>query len=245
MVMDRDDTLRGTARNRTLADEAFDLIEDLIVARELAPGAMLSENDLIERLSIGRTPVREALARLEWYGFVEIHPRRGVLVSGVDVLRHLELLEVRLPLERSIVRHVIKRATPEDVQQIQSIARELSEAAVAQDRSGYFQAKRALHQAEVRASYNPVLSRTMRVLHAQSRRFWLLYETEDCFEEAAGHHCRVVHHTVERDPERAVQAVEELFAFLEQLSKSFLDHRRPFFRGAGSPPDTSDATEPE
>src|SRR3954447_6600810 len=98
----------GQQQSRSLADAAFKVIEEMIVTRRLAPGAMVSESELAAELSMGRTPVREALARLEWIGFIEVHPRRGVQVPGVDVIRHLELLEVRHPLEASMVRHVVE-----------------------------------------------------------------------------------------------------------------------------------------
>ena len=59
------------------------------MTRRLVPGAMLSEADIAAELSMGRTPVREALARLAWIGFVEVHPRRGVQVANADIIRHL------------------------------------------------------------------------------------------------------------------------------------------------------------
>src|SRR3954471_9814019 len=119
-TMDKQDkSPSGQPRFRSLGDVAFDAIEEMIVTRRLAPGAMLSESEIAAELSMGRTAVREALARLEWIGFVEVHPRRGVQVSTVDVIRHLELLEVRRPLEASMVRHVVERATPENLEDIQ------------------------------------------------------------------------------------------------------------------------------
>lgn len=178
-------------RFRSLADVAFEAIEQMIVTRRLAPGAMLSESEIAAELSMGRTPVREALARLEWIGFVEVHPRRGVQVSNVDVMRHLELLEVRLPLEISTVRHAVERATPADCEELQFLTRELTEAAAKRDRDNYFRVKRTLHEVEVRAAYNHVLTQTMRSLHAQSRRFWFAYEPSESFAEAAERH-RVV-----------------------------------------------------
>ena len=57
---------------------------DLIVSLELAPGAVIDERELIERLGIGRTPVREALRRLAHERLVEVYPRRGMFVTGVD-----------------------------------------------------------------------------------------------------------------------------------------------------------------
>jgi DNA-binding GntR family transcriptional regulator len=225
---DRDAPRLGQQRVRSLADAAFEAIEEMIVTRRLAPGAMVSESELAAELSMGRTPVREALARLEWIGFVEVHPRRGVQVSGVDVIRHLELLEVRRPLEASMVRHVVERATSENLEDIQRWARALIEAAAERSRDRYFQAKRKLHEVEVRAAHNHVLSQTMSNLHAQSRRFWFTYEPTESFLEAAEHHGAIVDRIVNRDAEAAVAAVESLFAFLERLTKRALD-RRPIF----------------
>lgn len=215
------------ASQASLSGKAFDVIEEMIVTRRLAPGSMLSESDLVEELSIGRTPVREALARLEWFGLVEIHPRRGIRVSSIDVMRHLELLEVRLPLECAIVRHVVDRATDGDLEDLRSAMQRLTEAAQARNHDAYFRAKRLLHEIEVRASYNPVLTQTMRSLHAQSRRFWLAYETVEMFTDAAERHERIVRHVCDRDAEGAVKAVEDLFGFLEQITKKALDRRRP------------------
>ena len=57
----------------------------LIVSLELPPGAVIDERELMERLGIGRTPVREALRRLAQERLVEVFPRRGMFVTGVDV----------------------------------------------------------------------------------------------------------------------------------------------------------------
>ena len=87
----------------SLAEGAYRALEEMIVTRQLRPGSMLSENQLSEQLGCGRTPIREALQRLKFEGYVEIHPRRGVLVAPIDVLKQLELLEVRRPLENLVV----------------------------------------------------------------------------------------------------------------------------------------------
>ena len=215
----------------SLSDRAFDLIEEMIVTRRLEPGVMLSESKLVEQLGIGRTPIREALARLEWFGFVEIHARRGIRVSSIDVIRHLELLEVRLPLECAIVRHLVDRASDAELAALRDAARAVRDAADARDEDAYFLAKRRMHEIEVRASDNAVLAHTMRSLHAQSRRFWLAYETVDTFAEAAEHHVRVVDYVYQRDRDRAVTAVEDLFAFLSGITRKALDRRGPGQRG--------------
>src|SRR5215467_7269332 len=71
----------------SLADKAYHAIRGLIVSLELAPGALIDERELIERLEIGRTPVREALRRLAQERLVEVYPRRGMFVTAVDADR--------------------------------------------------------------------------------------------------------------------------------------------------------------
>jgi DNA-binding GntR family transcriptional regulator len=210
---------------QSLADLAYAAVEEMIVSRRLAPGAMISEGQIGKELKMGRTPIREAIARLRHIGFVEVHPRRGVLVSGVDVIKHLELLEVRRPLEECVVRHAVERATPDELKELQTIARDLAEAAKAGDRIGYFRTKRRLHEVEVNAANNEVLTRTMKALHAQSRRFWYTYEPTDSFLNGAKLHGAIANQVAKRDAVAAMAAVTDLFEFLERLTRSALDRR--------------------
>ncbi|HXR12811.1 MAG TPA: GntR family transcriptional regulator, partial [Gaiellaceae bacterium] len=69
----------------SLADQAYAAIRGLIVSLKMAPGALIDERRLMESLGIGRTPVREALRRLAQEQLVEVFPRRGMFVTGVDV----------------------------------------------------------------------------------------------------------------------------------------------------------------
>src|ERR1700730_14435065 len=86
----------------------------MIVSLELRPGAVVSEGELMERLQIGRTPVREALHRLAQEKFVEVYPRRGMFVTTVEIHDLAALSEVRLPLEGHAARLRAQRATEED-----------------------------------------------------------------------------------------------------------------------------------
>ena len=66
---------------RSLADQAYYRIRELIVTLELPPGSLVSERELMERLGVGRTPVREALRTLARERLVDVYPRRGMFVS--------------------------------------------------------------------------------------------------------------------------------------------------------------------
>ena len=223
---DRDGGQATAARRPpSLAETAYDAIEQMIISRRLAPGAMVSEGALGAELALGRTPVREALARLKAIGFVEVHPRRGVLVTPVDVIKHLELLEVRRPLDETVARCVIARGSETDMARLRACADGLLAAAGARDREAYFRVKRALHEALVEAACNPTLTGTMAALHAQSRRFWYTYEPTALFLDCARIHAAIVAALAGREVAPAMTGIGALFDFLDQMTRKALDRR--------------------
>jgi DNA-binding GntR family transcriptional regulator len=209
----------------TLADQAYVAIEEMIVDRRLEPGQMISEGEIGSELGVGRTPIREAIARLKSVGFVEIHNRRGVQVSIIDPIKHLELLEIRLPLELEIAKLAIKRASDMDLNDLATTAKALVAAAKKGDRRAYFHVKRQLHDIEVRSARNSMLNGTMRTLHAQSRRFWQSYEPTDSFVKGANLHENIAKAIIARNEAAAQSNVEKLFAFLESLTELVVRRR--------------------
>ena len=109
----------------SLSDKAYHAIRGLIVSLELAPGAVIDERELIERLEIGRTPVREALRRLAQERLVEVYPRRGMFVTGVDVRELARLSEVRVVLEPEAARLAAERANEADRAELGALLAEL------------------------------------------------------------------------------------------------------------------------
>src|SRR5688572_10962031 len=107
--MDRGTTPPASAPS--LTDLAYLHLEEMIVTLKLAPGQVVSEGELSVATGIGRTPIREALQRLARERLVSILPRRGIIVSAIDVKSQLRLLEVRRELERFIARAAARRAT--------------------------------------------------------------------------------------------------------------------------------------
>ncbi|HYS12739.1 MAG TPA: GntR family transcriptional regulator, partial [Burkholderiaceae bacterium] len=98
----------------SMTDLAYAEIEEMIVTLRLAPGRPISEGELGALLGIGRTPIREALQRLARERLVTILPRRGIIVSEINVASQLRLLEVRRVLERLIASSAARRATDEE-----------------------------------------------------------------------------------------------------------------------------------
>jgi DNA-binding GntR family transcriptional regulator len=214
----------GDQSEESLSEAAYRAIEELIVTQQLRPGSMISENGLREQLGCGRTPIREALQRLQFEGYVEIHPRRGVLVAPVDVVRQLELLEVRRPLERLVARLAAVRANEAQRLEIRACAREIRDAAVAGDPIRYLHATRAIHEAEARAAHNSVLAASIGIVHGLSRRFWFAQiESTGAFPEGSDIHAATLAAIADGDAERAVAGADHLIDHLERLTRGALD----------------------
>lgn len=88
----------------SLTVQIFSLLKELIVTINLCPGQMLSENEVAEALKASKTPVREALIRLQAIGLVEIVPKSGTYVTAVQIDRYIEACFMRLQLETGAVR---------------------------------------------------------------------------------------------------------------------------------------------
>lgn len=208
----------------SLAETAYRRIEDMIVRRKLPPGAMISENQLSDELGCGRTPIREALQRLRLEGFVEIHPRRGVLVSPIDVRRQLELLEVRRALDTRVASLAAARATDAERTEMRRLAAEIRDAANEREHARYLAANRAIHSIKATATRNSVIESMLAGINALSRRFWYSYvEDTDAFREAADRHAAVLVAIADHDAGAAVAAAEALLDFLERLTREAIE----------------------
>jgi DNA-binding GntR family transcriptional regulator len=108
--------LPGPKQQRSFAEQAYDILEEMIVTLVLSPGAILTESELIEETGLGRTPMREALQRLSDVGLIDIIPRQGTKVTEINVNDHLFLRVDRAfnqcVAESSANRHLIKAITP-------------------------------------------------------------------------------------------------------------------------------------
>ena len=162
----------------SLTQRAYRKLEEMIVTLQLQPGEVLSETALAERLEIGRTPIREALQRLDREGLVVILPRRGILVSELDVRRQLKLLELRRELERLMARAAARRASAEERSAFLEIAEGMRKAAEEADEITFMRFDRQLNLLLCRAARNEFVANAMALTHGLSRRFWFQHHQE-------------------------------------------------------------------
>jgi DNA-binding GntR family transcriptional regulator len=158
----------------SLADQAYYRIRELIVTLELPPGSLVRERELMERLGLGRTPVREALRALARERLVDVFPRRGMFVSSVDVRDLAGLSEVRLTLEPRAARLAAERATDDDRARIAVLLRELEHVRDTPDERALIDLDQRIHRHIYECAHNPFLAATLNEYYVLTLRIWFL-----------------------------------------------------------------------
>jgi len=196
----------------SLADKAYHEIRGLIVSLELAPGAVIDERVLIERLEIGRTPVREALRRLSHEGLVEVYPRRGMFVTGVDVRELARLSEVREMLEPEAARLGAERATDKDREELAALLAELDAGG-----SELMDLDERIHRAVYRAAHNDLLEATLEQYYVLALRIWsIALDRAHELEEAVAEHRALLEAIQAGDADRAAETMRAHVQNFEQ-----------------------------
>lgn len=219
-MLEATDAERG-ANPESLTHRAYGRLEEMIVTLKLTPGQVLSESSLVEQLGIGRTPIREALQRLAFEGLISILPRRGVLVTEINIGRQLALLEVRREIERLIARRAAQRTTPEERAAFQELADRLEESAAERDDVTFMRLDLRFNHMTVAACRNEYAARTMRLMQGLSRRFWYQhYQQVLDLPRCANLHQAVAQQIALGDAIAASKASDALIDYIEEFSRA-------------------------
>ncbi len=186
----------------SLADRAYLEIRDLIVSLKLPPGDLIDERRLVQILGIGRTPVREALRRLAQEQLVEVFPRRGMFVTGVDVRDLARISEVRAALEPEAARFAAERATDEEREELAALGDEIARGA---DLMGLDE---RIHRAVYAAAHNDLLEKTLGEYYVLALRIWMIaLDRAQELEEAVEAHRDLIEAIVVGDARRAAKVM--------------------------------------
>ncbi len=169
----------GPSRRRretsgSLSEAAYRLLKWQILSLEIAPGSFLNEQDLAASTGFGRTPIHQALHRLQYDGLVEIRPRKGVIVRSWSPADVRCLIEVRRPLEEAMVRLAAERAALGEIVAARQLLATGRPMIAAGDREGLLRLDHAFHGAIAAMARNPVLAEVVESLHQRSTLLWFL-----------------------------------------------------------------------
>src|ERR1700761_5703359 len=205
----------------TLTDKAYRALEEAIVTLRIPPGAVVSEAMLSRRLGVGRTPVREALQRLAREGLVVIMPRRGIVVSDIDPLRHLRLLEARREIERFLARSAAKRATDAHRSLFREIAAAMDEAAARADDIAFMRLDREFNLLVLDSAGNEFAAAAMSLMNGLSRRFWYVhYKQVADLPLAARLHASIARTIADGDEDAAAQDSDALVDYISAFARA-------------------------
>jgi len=158
-----------------LRDVVFNTLRQAILTGELKPGERLMEIHLANRLGVSRTPIREAIRKLELEGLVIMIPRRGAEVAKITEKSMQDVLEVRRALDALSVELACERISEEELLQLKNACEEFEKATQTKDPKKIAQADVALHDIIVKATGNERLVQLVSNLSEQMYRYRFEY----------------------------------------------------------------------
>lgn len=171
--------LSPESRNASpLVEQATQELERRFITLELAPGSVWSETSLSELLEIGRTPVREAIARMAIDGLVTVMPRAGIVISNISIEHQLAVLETRRVLEALVSARAARKCTDEERAELRAMAESIENAGASSDVRGYIHWHFEIKRFVAACARNPYAARALRPLHTLSQRFYFAYHRE-------------------------------------------------------------------
>jgi DNA-binding GntR family transcriptional regulator len=164
-----------SAPSPSLTEQAYQAIKERIVTLVFTPGQYLNEAAICHALDMGRTPVHQALLRLNVEGLVEVVPRKGIIVLPDSIGHVIEMLDARRMIEPELARRAAENATDDDVAYLENVLRRPSHEPSLAGFDTYASSDRDFHVKIAAMSGNQVLGDFLQSLHERVARFWYLH----------------------------------------------------------------------
>ncbi len=196
----------------------YNELKKRIVLLDYEPGQVLREKELIEEFGVSRTPVREALIRLEVEGLVRIFPNLGTIVSEVSFQQLKDIIEIRQYLVRLTGQLAAARCTKEDLDQMRSVIVEMKKER--RKTKELMRLDAALHDLINQSTKNELLVKILGMLRDQAVRIWTFSPSDDEYFDKIGEEFEVLIEALER------RDGEESARLLEKHTRRFIEHVR-------------------
>lgn len=196
--------------NRNLNDRIYYYIRDLIVTNQLKPGSRIQYNEFIKTLGVSRTPLRDAINRLQRDGLVEVKARSGTFVSVPKRKDIVEIYDLRKALEVLALELAFDKITPELLERMLAEANEAEKAIDSGDPKPFFKADRSFHRTIINLSDNQRLIEMMDTLEIQIEWFSVIITKNFTRPKQANEkHRRIIDAIYKRDLEQAKRQMAE------------------------------------
>lgn len=193
-----------------LRDVVFNTLRQAILKGELAPGERLMEIQLADRLGVSRTPIREAIRKLELEGLVLMIPRKGAEVAKISEKSLRDVLEVRRSLEELAIELACQRMLPDAVDELEQRQEEFKNAVINGNPMEIAETDEAYHDVIYKGTCNDRLIQMINNLREQMYRYRLEYiKDEDKRQILLLEHDNILEAVKRRKVEEAKEAMRE------------------------------------
>ena len=187
-----------------LRDVVFNTLRQAILRGELKPGERLMEIQLANKLGVSRTPIREAIRKLELEGLVLMIPRKGAEVAEITEKNMRDVLEVRKALEELAVQLACEKITDEEIEEMKKAAEEFKMILKSKDITEIAEADVRFHDIIYMATDNQKLIHLLNKLREQMYRYRVEYlKNPDVHEQLTQEHEEIVYHIKRREKAEA------------------------------------------
>ncbi len=214
--MRADETVgKAPIKHGSLVAKAYEDIKEKIITLYFLPGQYLNEAAISGLLQVGRTPVHQALQRLELEGLVEIMPRKGVVVLPDSISEIIKILESRAAVEAELAKGAADRVSVDDGKELLTLANATRHTRNGPGIDDFIACDRAFHRKLAEHAGNSVLSDFAQQLHERSIRYWYLHLWQTLDDKATiRQHTVIADAIAKRDADAAADAVR---AHIESL----------------------------
>lgn len=193
-----------------LRDVVFNTLRRAILKGELEPGERLMEIALANKLGVSRTPIREAIRKLELEGLVIMIPRKGAEVARITEKDLRDVLEVRTSLEKLAIELACDRITAEEIAELRETCQAFADSLGSDELTTMAEKDVAFHDVIFRATKNARLIQILNNLREQMYRYRLEYLKDvGARPRLVEEHKEILDAVIRRDKESAVKLIEE------------------------------------
>lgn len=204
--------------HRPLREIVYEELKRQILVGEIAPGTRMMEVDLAEEMGVSRTPVREAIRKLEKEGLVTIEPRRGAYASGISIKDILDVLEVRQNLEGMAASLAARKVTEEEKQDFIRANAAYKAAILSGNTDEIIKNDEYFHQLIVNYSDNKTLTQLLSQVQELALRFrYIYYDDFSRYERMPKEHEEIEEAILSGDIAKAKVVAEEHVAHLKEF----------------------------
>ena len=206
-----------------LCKVAYEYLFEHIVANDFEPGTLIVEGEIGELLNMSRTPVREAMRRLEVEGLVHKIKDVGIIVNEITYDDITEIFEMRILFELHALGNFVKNVTDDEIKSLEKRLLKLDDSSSEQE---YYNIDRDIHNSIIRACSNSRMVSYLKTINAQVEKLRRISgTTPERLGKSLKEHLTIVQAIRDRDYEKAYA---NLVLHLEEVKKSVIKANRKF-----------------